>query len=46
MESTECCVNCVHAVVWKNAFQELSCELSGESVLDDWHCNAYEEVAD
>ena len=41
----ECCVNCVHAVIWKNACQEFSCELSGDSVPEDWHCNAYEEVA-
>ena len=43
--SIECCASCIHCVVWKNAYQELSCGISGDTVRDDWHCNAYEDVA-
>ena len=45
--SIECCATCIYAfrrlvyAVWPG----LSCKISGDGVTDDWHCNAYEEVA-
>ncbi len=39
----QCCANCVHGVLWKNVYQDLSCKISGDAVTDNWHCNAYEE---